>query len=88
MMKKSNKNYTNFDSYEFAEIIQYPYLLSLSGIRIRYPLPAFSTMPSCLCEMAGIGIVNSQFEHAQAELSNQGPGFFVVNIVATPAFRK
>ena len=32
MMKKSNKNYTNFDSYEFAEII-------------RYPLPAFSTMP-------------------------------------------
>ena len=50
MMKKSNKNYTNFDSYEFAEIrrypypvsvsaIRYPYPLSVSAIRIRYPYP-------------------------------------------------
>ena len=39
MMKKSNKNYTNFDSYEFAEIRRYPYPVSVSGIRIRYPYP-------------------------------------------------
>ena len=47
MMKKSNKNYTSFDSYEFAEIRRYPYPVSVSGIRIRYPYPlsAFSTMP-------------------------------------------
>ena len=52
MMKKSNKNYTNFDSYEFAEMRRYPYPVSgirypvsVSAIRIRYPLPAFSTMP-------------------------------------------
>ena len=55
MMKKSNKNYTNFDSDEFAEVRRYPYPLSVSAIRIRYPyplsvsairypLPAFSTM--------------------------------------------
>ena len=57
MMKKSNKNYTNFDSYEFAEIRPYPVSVSVSGIlirypypyplsvsAIRYPLPAFSTM--------------------------------------------
>ena len=54
MMKKSNKNYTNFD--EFAEIRRYPCSVCVSGIRIRYaypvsvsgicyPLPAFSTVP-------------------------------------------
>ena len=35
MIKKINKNYTNFDSYEFAEFRRYP-----------YPLSAFSTMPT------------------------------------------
>ena len=38
-MKKSDKNYTNFDSYEFAEIRRYPYPVSVSAIRIRYPYP-------------------------------------------------
>ena len=38
-MKKSNENYTNFDSNEFAEIRRYPYPVSVSGIRIRYPYP-------------------------------------------------
>ena len=28
MIKKINKNYTNFDSYEFAEIRRYPYPVS------------------------------------------------------------
>ena len=57
--EKSNQNYTNFDSYEFAEIKRYPYPVSVSGIRIRYPypvsvsairylLPAFSTMPDVM----------------------------------------
>ena len=49
MMKKSNKNYTSFDSYEFAEIKRYPYPVSVSGIRIRYPrfLPCqFGQLPS------------------------------------------
>ena len=30
-------------------------------------------------------MVNSHFEHGQAKLSNQRPGFFVVNTIATPA---
>ena len=43
MMKKSNENYTNFDSYAFAEIRWYPYPVSVSGIRIRYPYPVSAT---------------------------------------------
>ena len=41
MMKKSNENYTNFDSYEFAEIRRYPY--PVSAIRFRYPYPVSAT---------------------------------------------
>ena len=40
MMKKSNKNYTDLDSYEFAEIRRYPYPVSVSAMRIRYPVHA------------------------------------------------
>ena len=43
MMKKNDKNNTNFVSYEFAEIIRYPYPVSVSGIRIRYPYPVSAT---------------------------------------------
>ena len=34
MIKKSNKNYTNFDSYEFAEIRRYPYAEIFFGITL------------------------------------------------------
>ena len=39
MMKKSNKNYTNFDSYEFAETRRYPY--PVSATRVFYHAESF-----------------------------------------------
>ena len=40
MTKKGNKNYTNFDSYEFAEIRRYPY--PVSATRVFYHAIKFS----------------------------------------------